>query len=490
MALNQASWGLLATLGVPLVAAVLLVVVRPKGRISGWVAGLAAAVPLASILWMVPSLQRGQDPTITLQWVPMAGISMDLHLDWISLPFALVEAGVTLVAVVYAWGYHQPDERSPYLYALLLLFAVGMAGTTLSDGMFLFFIFWELMLLASCLLILVWGEGDRRGAVAFKYFVVTHIGSLMVLMAFLMMYNEAGTDRLSVLRQAGQVLPAAQVQVAIALMLVGFAVKMAVFPVHIWLPDAHTVAPMPVTIMLAAAMLAMGVYGILRFPMGLFSVEAMQAFAVPMMVVGVVSEIYGALMALAEEDIKRIVAYSSVSQMGYILYGLGTMTHNGVVGATLQVVFHAIVKALLFMVMGLVIRATGKRKLGELGGLARSLPVVTVCAVIGGLAIAGAPPLCLFVSEWMIFSGGFQTANVALSVVTLFGSLLSVAYALRLMLGLFMGKLKSPVVNSQPLAMVVPTAALALLAVVEGIFPTPLIGWVTEELSLLMGGLW
>jgi len=365
-----------------------------------------------------------------------------------------------------------------------------MAGTTLSDGMFLFFIFWEMMLLASCLLILVWGEGDRRSAVAFKYFVVTHIGSLMVLMAFLMMYNEAGTDRLSVLRAAETVLPAAQAQVAIALMLVGFAVKMAVFPVHVWLPDAHTVAPMPVTIMLAAAMLAMGVYGVLRFPMGLFSVEAMLPFAVPMMVVGVVSEIYGALMALAEEDIKRIVAYSSVSQMGYILYGLGTMTHNGVVGATLQVVFHAIVKALLFMVLGLVIRATKKRKLSELGGLARSLPLVTVCAVVGGLAIAGAPPLCLFVSEWMIFAGGFETAHVALSVITLFGSLLSVAYALRLMLGLFMGKLKSPVINSQPLAMVVPTAFLTLLAIVEGIFPTPLIGWVTEELALLMGGLW
>jgi len=179
-----------------------------------------------------------------------------------------------------------------------------------------------------------------------------------------------------------------------------------------------------------------------------------------------------------------------VSQMGYILYGLGTMTHNGVVGATLQVVFHAIVKALLFMVLGLVIRATKKRKLSELGGLARSLPLVTVCAVVGGLAIAGAPPLCLFVSEWMIFAGGFETAHVALSVITLFGSLLSVAYALRLMLGLFMGKLKSPVINSQPLAMVVPTAFLTLLAIVEGIFPTPLIGWVTEELALLMGGLW
>jgi NADH-quinone oxidoreductase subunit M len=127
---------------------------------------------------------------------------------------------------------------------------------------------------------------------------------------------------------------------------------MAIFPLHLWLPDAHTVAPMPVTIMLAAAMLSMGTYGILRFPKTIFPPEQVAYFSVPMMVVGIVSEIYGALMALAEDDVKRIIAYSSVSQMGYVLFGLGTMTHNGLIGATLHVVYHAIVKALLFMVIG------------------------------------------------------------------------------------------------------------------------------------------
>jgi len=490
VALTIESLWLLLIPAAPLATILVLLALRPKGRVSGWMAGVGAVIPLAAVLLLVPALQRGEEPAVFLRWVPMAGISLDLHIDWISLPFALTEAAVTLVAVIYAWDYHQPDERTPYMYALLLLFALGMSGTTLADDMFLFFTFWELMLLASCLLILVWGEGERRGAVAFKYFVVTHIGSLMVLMAFLLLYNETGSDRLAVLREAKVVLPTAQAQVIIGLLMAGFAVKMAVFPVHVWLPDAHAVAPMPVTIMLAAAMLSMGTYGILRFPMGLFTLSEVTPFALPMMIVGIVSEIYGALMALAEEDIKRIVAYSSVSQMGYIMYGLGTLTHQGVTGATLHVVFHAIVKALLFMVLGLVIRATGVRKLRELGGLGRSMPVVAACGAVGGLAIAGAPPLCLFVSEWMIFAGGFQTAHLALSVVTLFGSLLSVAYVLRLMLGVFVGKLKAPALHPLPMAMLAPTVVLSVLALVEGVVPRPLIAWVTEELALLMGGTW
>jgi NADH-quinone oxidoreductase subunit M len=279
------------------------------------------------------------------------------------------------------------------------------------------------------------------------------------------------------------------------LFLIGFCVKMAIFPLHLWLPDAHTVAPMPVTIMLAAAMLSMGTYGILRFPMSLFSRAQMQAFATPMMIAGILSEVYGALMALAERDIKRIVAYSSVSQMGYILFGLGTLTSNGVAGATLHVIYHAIVKALLFMVLGLVIHATGKRRIDELGGLSRVMPVTAACAFIGALAMAGMPPLCLFDSEWMIFAGGFQTAHIGLSAASLFASLLTVAYALWLVVRIFLGASGDAQgvqqnVGDRPLAMLVPTVILAALTIIEGVFPAPLFDWVMHELPLLLGGQW
>jgi NADH-quinone oxidoreductase subunit M len=248
---------------------------------------------------------------------------------------------------------------------------------------------------------------------------------------------------------------------------------------------------MSVTIMLAAAMLSMGTYGILRFPMSIFSIEQMDSFALPMMIAGVVSEIYGALMALAEQDIKRIIAYSSVSQMGYILYGLGTMTYQGVSGATLHVIYHAIVKALLFMCIGLVIHATGRRQISRLGGLGSAMPVTAACTAIGVLAIAGTPPLGIFDSEWMIFAGGFHTDQLWLAVLSVFGSLLTVAYAL--WLGgriLFGARPEGLTVKDRPWPMVAPAILLSALAVIEGIWPAPLFSWAAEELALILGGQW
>lgn len=482
---------LLTILGAPLLTALGLVVFQKKvARSAGWIAAAGAALSLAAVLALLPALRRDEISALALRWIPEAGIEFGLHVDWLTLPFLVTEAVVTLVAILYSWGYHQVDARTPNFYALLLLFAVGMSGTTIADDMFLFYIFWELMLIASCVLILVWGDGERRGAVALKYFIFTHAGSLMVLVGLILLYGETGSDSFAVLRAGQWALAPGLVTAVITLFILGFCVKMAIFPVHLWPPDAHTVAPMPVTIMLAAAMLSMGVYGILRFPMSIFSAEQLLPFAAPMMIAGIISEVYGALMALAEQDVKRIVAYSSVSQMGYILFGLGTLTREGVIGATLHVIYHAIVKALLFMVMGLVIRATGRRRIGELGGLGRSMPVVAVCAAIGALGIAGMPPLGIFTSEWMIFSGGFHTAHIGLSIVTLFSSLLTVIYALLLVGRIFVGAPPEGLkVGPLPKAMVLTTIAVTVLLIIEGLWPAPLFDWAEHELLLLLGGI-
>jgi NADH-quinone oxidoreductase subunit M len=312
----------------------------------------------------------------------------------------------------------------------------------------------------------------------------------MVLVGLLMLYDTTGSGSFSALR-AGVTLAPGLVVTVTTFFIVGFCVKMAIFPLHLWLPDAHAVAPMPVTIMLAAAMLSMGTYGILRFPLSIFSPAQMAPFAVPMMIAGIVSEIYGALMALAEQDIKRIIAYSSVSQMGYILFGLGTLTYDGIAGATLHVIFHAIVKALLFMGVGLVVRATGRRRITELGGLGSAMPLVALCIGTGALAIAGMPPLCIFDSEWMIFAGGFHTAHISLSILTLFGSLLTVAYALWFVGRIFFGtRPEGLTIDRLPWAMVAPTVLLAALSLIEGIFPAPLFDWVDQSLNLILGGNW
>ncbi len=483
-------WLLLATILVPLLSALgLFVFQKTLSRFAGWIAAVSAALSLAAALALLPALGAGETPSLAWRWIPDAGIAFSLQVDWLTLPFLVTEAVVTLVAILYSWGYHKVDVRTPNFYALLLLFAVGMSGTTVADNMFLFYIFWELMLVASCVLILVWGEGERRAGVALKYFIFTHVGSLMVLVGLLLLYGATGSDSFAVLRAGQWSLAPGIVTAVTALFVIGFCVKMAIFPVHLWLPDAHTVAPMPVTIMLAAAMLSMGAYGILRFPMSIFSAEQLLPFAVPMMVAGIISEVYGALMALAEQDVKRIVAYSSVSQMGYILFGLGTMTHDGVIGATLHVIYHAIVKALLFMIMGLVIRATGRRRIGELGGLGHTMPAVAVCAAIAALGIAGMPPLGIFTSEWMIFSGGFHTAHIGLSVATLFGSLLTVVYALLLVGRIFLGDRPEALkIAPLPRAMVITTVAMTILLIVEGLLPAPLFDWAEHELLLLLGG--
>ncbi len=483
---------LIAIVALPGTTALLLALLRGRGaRAAGWIAGGSAALTLAAVFALLPALREGQEPVLALSWIPAAGIQLRLHADWLTLPFLVTEAAVTLTAIIYGWGYHHADARSGTFYALLLLFGVGMSGTTLADDLFLFYVFWELMLIASCLLILGWGDGERRNAIALKYFIVTHLGSLMVLVGLLVLYDATGSDSLAALRTEEWALDPGLAATVLTLFFVGFSVKMAIFPLHIWLPDAHTVAPMPVTIMLAAAMLSMGTYGILRFPFSFFSRAQLLPFTVPLMVAGLLSEIYGALMALAERDVKRIIAYSSVSQMGYILFGLGTLTRAGVEGATLHVVYHAIVKALLFMVTGLVIRATERRRLDVLGGLGSAMPAVTACAAIGALGIAGMPPLGIFNSEWMIFSGGFKTTHLALSALTVFGSLLTVVYALRFVGRVFLGERPAGLtVAPLPPAMLLSTLALTVLLVVEGLFPAPLFEWAARELPLLLGGNW
>jgi len=485
---------LVLVLAIPIVVAVVLAVFRRVFvRAAGAIAAGAAVLSLCAAIVLMPELSAGRSPAVALGVRPMPGVDLSLRLDWVSLPFLLTEIVVTLLAVVYGWGYHRPRANTPLFYALLLVFGAGMSGTTIADDTVLFYTFWELMLVASVALILVWGDeppgGPRRQAVAFKYAIFTHLGSLMVLVALLILHDAAGHDSFSVLRQ-GVTLSPGLTKTLITLFLLGFGVKMAVFPLHIWLPDAHTVAPMPVTIMLAAAMLSMGIYGILRFPMSMFPIESLAPFSAPMMVVGVISEIYGALMALAERDVKRIIAYSSVSQMGYILFGLGTLNADGIVGGTLHVIYHAIVKALLFAVVGIIIHTTRRRRLEQLGGLGRLLPVTAACAAVGILAISGVPLLCVFVSEWMIFAGGFHTGRVALSIASLFGSLLTVAYALWFGSQVFLGIQREEVeMLRAPRAMVVPTVVLAVLAIAAGLFPGPVIGWVSKELSILLGGI-
>jgi len=474
----------------PVIGVVVLLIWQKATKKQAAVVGLISeGFALIIPILLLSVLKREDVVAFSMPWIPNMGISFSLELNWLSLIFLLTEVLVTLAAMIYSIGEKTGERLSNYYYALLLLFSLGMSGTTLANDVFLFYVFWELMLVASVLLILIWGHGEIRFKVALKYFIITHFGSLLVLVCLITLYVNFGTANLTELIMQASTLPGNLQVLLIAFFIVGFSVKMAIFPLHIWLPDAHTVAPMPVTIILAAAMLSMGTYGILRFPFSMFSLESIQPFALWMMIGGLVSEVYGALMALAEKDIKRIIAYSSVSQMGYILFGLGTLTARGMQGGVMHVVYHAIVKALLFMVVGIIINVTGKRDIQKINGLGMKYPYLCVCAAIGILGISGMPPLGIFNSEWMIFAGGFDSEiSIALTVMTLIGSLLTVVYGLRFFGSIFFGKQQPTGLPARaPRALVIPTVAVTAFLIVEGLIPAPLLSWTMRGLADLIG---
>lgn len=489
--MNQQEWIKIFVLMIKLIGGIVLLILGKRFRNHArWVALAASIASLALFIAYLPALQAGDHTPFELDYLPALGIKLSLNIDWLSFPFLLTEEFVTIFAIIYSLGYIKTDDRTHLFYGLLLLFSAGMSGTTLANDIFLFYFFWELMLIASAFLIVNWGESEKRSATALKYFIITHLGSLFVLVALIIVYSQSGIDHFSQLWQAFQINPGS-LQLVGSLFLIGFGVKMAIVPFHIWLPDTHAEAPMPVTIMLAAAMLSMGTYGILRFPMSFFTFDQFAVFSFPLMLFGVISEIYGAVIALVEKDIKRIIAYSSVSQMGYILFGLGTLTIYGVVGSTLHVVYHAIVKALLFCCAGWIIKETGKRDINDIRRVGKGRLLLTICTMVGALAMAGVPALALFNSEWLIFSSGFQTPYTILAVVEVLGSILTAAYILRFVGLLFFAPGKEiPTRQITPLSVKMATGILALLTIIAGFFPAPLFNYVINEVPLLFGGKW
>lgn len=504
------TWWLLVVVGSPWVGGALLALFgRRWGRLSGVLAFVAAAV---SALAVAVGSDPGGGPDLVLrwQWIPSMEIDFALRLDALSFPFLVNVLGVSLIAICYGWGYlhdgtgrvrprplrpesARPEGRLHLFYALLLGFMGAMLGTLLSDDVFLFFVFWESMLVTSSLLLVGWGESDRPGLrervgqVTLKYFIFTQVGSLLILMVLVVLVGTTGSSSLAVIATRLSNFSRTQLTWLSFLLIVGFCVKLAIFPLHTWLPDAHSIAPMPVTVMLAAAMLSMGAYGILRFPMATLRGVGMGPLQLPLMIVALVSEIYGALMCLASRDIKRLVAYSSVSQMGYVLFALGSLTPRGVAGGTFHVISHGILKALLFMGVGLIMRGTGRRQIDELGGLSRRMPWVTMGLGIGAIAISGMPPFCAFHSEWMIFSAGISSPYPVLAYFELLAPLFTAAYALWFVVRLAFNPVPPGLrVSRNPRAMRWSFCFLVILALLVGLYPAPVYRWVERAAALVL----
>ncbi|MCW3986256.1 MAG: NADH-quinone oxidoreductase subunit M [Candidatus Bathyarchaeota archaeon] len=463
---------------IPIISAVALYVFgRRVEKHAGWLATIAVSLSVFMILSMVTDLIERGSIHFTYAWIrtPSLKLTFGFWVDMISFPVGLIVAVVSALSCFYSIKYMKGKSGQRGYYANLLLFMAGMIGVILSANLLQFYFFWELMLVPSYFLIAFWGTSKKRLAIGFKYFIFTHFGSLCMLLGILSIYVFTGTFDLAALPYAAVNIPPSSILPVFVLLLIGFCVKMALFPVHTWLPDAHAEAPAPISAMLSGAMIKCGAYAIARILLSGFGQTMVQTSDV-LMALGVITMIYGGLLALAQTDIKRLLAYSSISQMGYIFFGLATWLPDATLGATgglFHVINHAICKALLFMCAGAIIHQTGTRNIKKLGGLAGKMPITCIASLIGALSLAGIPPLNGFWSEWMIFSGGISSGKIFITTIAVFSTVITLGYYLWFVWRVFFGTTPKELENTKEASwlLYIPIVVLSAIAFVLGIWP-------------------
>ncbi len=335
-------------------------------------------------------------------WIPQWGISYSLGVDGISVLFVLLSSLLTILCVLVSWN--EINKKIKEFYICLLLTHSAMIGVFMSLDIFLFYIFWEAMLIPMYLIIGVWG-GPRRIYAAIKFFLYTFIGSLLMLVGIIILYLHTGTSDILKLTQFSYPYKM-QIWLFLAF-LAAFAVKVPMWPVHTWLPDAHTEAPTAGSVILAGILIKMGAYGLLRFNIPMFP-EATLALKPLMLILSVIAIIYGALICLVQIDLKRLIAYSSVSHMGLVTLGIFALNHQGIQGGILQMINHGIITGALFLCVGIVYQRSHTREIAKYGGVASIMPIYSAFFMVFLLASIGLPGTNGFVGEFLILLGAFK----------------------------------------------------------------------------------
>ncbi len=368
------------------------------------------------------------------------------------------------------------NKQSGVYFAMFLVFAMGMLGTVLSTNLIEFYIFFEVMLIPGFFLIAFWGDGPKR-RIALMFFFWTHVGAVILLLGFLTIGLSVGSFDFADIQESE--IPSDVILLSAVAIIIGLGVKLAAFGFHIWLPYAHGAAPTPISALLSPAMIGIGAYGIFRLIIEFMPMQYAD-IAIWLQIWGLVTMLYGGAMALMQDDIKRLFAYSSISQMGYLLFGMGSLSALGLAGAEMMYVTHALGKGILFMMAGILIVNVGTRKLSQLGGLAGKMPITAVCAVIGALTIMGVPPTSGFMGEWTLFYGALETAieegstlRMVIFGLGLVSTVLTMSYILWMLKRVFFGKLPENLskVKEGSWYMLTPMMVLAGFTIVLGIYP-------------------
>jgi NADH-quinone oxidoreductase subunit M len=436
-------------------------------------------------------------------WIGKIKVDYFLGIDGLSVTLVLLTAIVTFIATLSSWTINKSIKG---YFALFLLLDAGMMGVFVSLDFFLFYIFWELMLLPMYFLIGIWG-GPRREYAAIKFFLYTLLGSVFMLLVMIGLYFSStevladGTkaftfNMLAMMNHANYTLtgilsplnPNNLRFIAYIALFIGFAIKIPMFPFHTWLPDAHVEAPTAISVILAGVLLKMGTYGILRICYPVFP-EITRQLVWYIALFGMINIIYGALCAMAQKDFKKLIAYSSVSHMGFVLLGMASLNSMGISGAVLQMFNHGTITAMLFLCVGVIYDRAHTRGIDEFGGLATQMPIYTGFTTLAFFGAIGLPGLSGFISESFIFLGAFAFPTIrVIAVISTLGMLLGAGYMLWTMQRVYLGTLKEKWASLKDLtfreyAMLVP---LAVIIIFIGVYPSSMLNLMNSSVNAMV----
>src|SRR5713101_4719974 len=398
----------------PLASMVVLLLIpgSAKSAIKLW----ANIASFGCFLVSIPLVTRFDKTAMSYQmveradWIPSLGVKYMIGVDGISLLLVMLTTLVSFLAILSSWN--AIDDKLKEYYSMFLLLETGMLGVFLSLDFFLFYVFWELVLVPMYFIIGVWG-GPRKLYAAIKFFLYTLAGSVLMLLGILTLYfqhfHQFGFYTFEIAELMKLSLPLGLQQWVFWAFFIGFAIKVPMFPFHTWLPDAHVEAPTAGSVILAAVLLKMGTYGFLRFSLPLLPETAKNPWVVNVMaLLSIIGIVYGALASLMQKDWKKLVAYSSVSHLGFCTLGIFTLNPIGIAGSILQQINHGISTGMLFLIVGIVYERRHTREISEYGGLLKVMPVFTIVFLLAALSSMGMPPLNGFVGELTILGGAYQ----------------------------------------------------------------------------------
>lgn len=463
----------------------ILLVPKSKTEVIKWIAAGVTGFGLLLGLALWAQFRSGDSGVQLLEthtWIPQIGVHYTLGVDGISFPMVMLTLLLSFLACVGSFGI---KEREKEYYFLYLLLATGMLGTFLALDLFLFYIFWEVVLVPMYFLIGIWG-GPRKEYAAIKFFLYTLAGSLFMLLAILALYFYAEPHTFNMIELAAGTYPRFFQQIVFLAFFFGFAIKVPVFPFHTWLPDAHVEAPTPISVLLAGVLLKMGTYGFLRISYPILP-EAAQWFRPALGILAVIGIVYGGFVALAQQDFKKMVAYSSVSHMGFVLLGLAAFTQDGFNGALLQMFNHGVITGGLFLLVGVLYDRAHTRDLNAFGGLGSKMNVYSGILIFFSLASLGLPGLSGFVSEFLCLLGTYPVYRT-LTFLSLIGIILAATYLLYMIQRVLLGPLnekwaKLTDINRREIFTLAP---LMVPILVIGIYPQWILNYLTPSLNALL----